>query len=153
MTDEDLRISVRRLLARQLFGVLATRGEDGRPHLSIVSFVSVDDLGGIIFATSRSTRKYRYLRDRPEVSLFTDDRRDRMDDLMLVTGVEASGSARELAEPDRGAYKELYLAKYPELAEFADAPDTALVRIEVDRYDVVDHFQHLVVLETGRPAG
>ncbi|HRZ90925.1 MAG TPA: pyridoxamine 5'-phosphate oxidase family protein, partial [Spirochaetia bacterium] len=72
MTDEDLRISVRRLLARQLFGVLATRGEDGRPHLSIVSFVSVDDLGGIIFATSRSTRKYRYLRDRPEVSLFTD---------------------------------------------------------------------------------
>ncbi|HRZ91215.1 MAG TPA: hypothetical protein P5117_17170, partial [Spirochaetia bacterium] len=75
------------------------------------------------------------------------------DDLMLVTGVEASGSARELAEPDRGAYKELYLAKYPELAEFADAPDTALVRIEVDRYDVVDHFQHLVVLETGRPAG
>lgn len=153
MTDEDLRISVKRLLARQLFGVLATRGEGGRPHLSIVSFVSVDGLGGLVFATPRSTRKYRYLRDRPEVSLFADDRRDRMDDLMLVTGVEASGMARELAEPDRGAYKELYLTKYPELAEFADAPDTALVRIEVDRYDVVDHFQHLVVLETGRPDG
>lgn len=149
MTEEDLRISVKRLLARQLFGVLATRGEGGRPHLSIVSFVSVDDLGGLVFATPRSTRKYRYLGERPEVSLFADDRRDRMDDLMLVTGVEVSGTARELTGPDRGAYRGLYLAKYPELAEFADAPDTALVRIEADRYDVVDHFQHLVVLETG----
>lgn len=114
-----------------------------------MSFVSVDDLGGLVFATPRSTRKYRYLCERPEVSLFADDRRDRMDDLMLVTGVEVSGTARELSGRDREACRGLYLAKYPELSEFADAPDTALVRIEADRYDVVDHFQHLVVLETG----
>lgn len=149
MTDTDLRISVKRLLARQLYGVLATRGEGGRPHLSIVAFVSVDDLGGLVFATPRSTRKFEYLSKRPEVALFSDDRRERIDDLMEVTGVEVSGRARELSDRERGAYRSLYLSKFPEMTEFVDAPGTALVRVEVDRYDVVDHFQHVLVLELG----
>ncbi len=149
MTDTDLRISVKRLLARQLYGVLATREEGGKPHLSIVAFVSADDLGSLVFATPRSTRKFEYLTRRPEVALFSDDRRERIDDLMQVTGVEASGKARELPARDREGYRALYLSKYPEMTEFVNAPGTALVRIEVERYNVVDHFQHVLVLDVG----
>lgn len=151
MTDNDLKISVKRLLARQLFGVLGTRDDAGRPHLSIVSFVSADDLRSLVFATPRSTRKFAYLSERAEVALFADDRRERIDDLMDVIGVEAAGAARELSADERGPYRDLYLAKYPELAEFVDAPGTALVRIAADRYDVVDHFQHVLVLRMGAP--
>lgn len=151
MTDNDLKISVKRLLARQLFGVLGTRDDAGRPHLSIVSFVSADDLKSLVFATPRSTRKYAYLEKRPEAAFFSDDRRERIDDLMDVIGVEAAGEARELADSEREPYRSLYLAKYPELAEFVDAPGTALMRIAVQRYDVVDHFQHVLVLRTGGP--
>lgn len=151
MTDIDLKISVKRLLARQLFGVLGTRDDAGRPHLSIVSFVSADDLQSLIFATPRSTRKFGYLMKRPEAALFSDDRRERIDDLMDVIGVEAAGEAHELSGHESGPYRELYLAKYPELAEFVDAPGTALMRIAVARYDVVDHFQHVLVLRMGGP--
>lgn len=151
MTDTDLKISVKRLLARQLYGVLSTRGEGGWPHLSIVAFISVDDLGGLVFATPRSTRKFEYLSKRPEVALFSDDRRERIDDLMEVTGVEVSGKARELLDPERGEYRSLYLSKFPEMTEFVDAPGTALVRVEVARYNVVDHFQHVLALELVRP--
>ena len=151
MKDTDLRISVKRLLARQLYGVLATRGEGERPHQSIVAFVSADDLGSLVFATPRSTRKFEFLSRRPEVALFSDDRRERIDDLMQVTGVEASGKARELPARERQGYRALYLSKYPEMAEFVDAPGTALVRIEVERYDVVDHFQHVLILDLGTP--
>lgn len=153
MTDTDLRISVKRLLARQLYGVLATRGEGGRPHLSIVAYISADDLGGLVFATPRNTRKFEYLSKRPEVALFSDDRRERIDDLMEVTGVEVSGTAREVPARDRGGYRALYLSKFPEMAEFVDAPGTALVRVDVDRYDVVDHFQHVLVLSLREPGG
>jgi len=146
MTDNDLKISVKRLLARQLFGVLGTRDDAGRPHPSIVSFVSADDLRSLIFATPRSTRKFGYLSKRPELALFTDDRRERIDDLMDVIGVEVAGEARELNGDECGPYRELYLAKYPELTEFVDSPDTALIRIAVERYDVVDHVQHVLVL-------
>ena len=52
---------------------------------------------------------------------------------------------------ERQGNRALYLSKYPEMAEFVDAPGTALVRIEVERYDVVDHFQHVLILDLGAP--
>ena len=147
--SNELTTVVKQLMARQLYGVLATQGDSGAPHSSIVAFVSADDLCSVVFATPRNTRKYRFMVARPTVSFFVDNRRERADELMQVVGIEASGTARELSVTHCERYRALFLAKYPEMAAFADSPGSAFVRISVARYDVVDHFQHVLVLPTG----
>jgi general stress protein 26 len=146
MTETELRTHVKLLLARQSFGVLATQGESGMPHLSIVAFLSADDLGSLVFATPRGTRKFGYLSAQPGAAFFVDDRRDRIDDLMEVTGIEAVGRASELLGEEREKYRDLFLAKYPAMTGFFDSPGSAVFRIAVETYNVVDHFQQMRVL-------
>ncbi|TVR04122.1 MAG: pyridoxamine 5'-phosphate oxidase family protein [Spirochaetaceae bacterium] len=145
-TTRELSTVVKQLMARQLYGVLATQGDAGTPHTSIVAFVSADDLNSVVFVTPRKTRKYRFLTERPSVALFVDNRRERADELMQVIGIEVTGTARELAGTHRNRYRAIFLAKYPEMAEFADAEDSSFIHVAVSRYDVVDHFQHVMVL-------
>jgi heme iron utilization protein len=144
--SNDPTTVVKQLMARQLYGVLATQPDSGAPHSSIVAFVSADDLCSVVFATPRNTRKYRFLIARPEVSLFVDNRRERADELMQIVGIEANGTAHELSGLQLERYRAHFLAKYPEMAAFADSEESAFIRISVARYDVVDHFQHVLVL-------
>lgn len=146
MSEQELRRAVKRLLTHQPYGVLATLDDAGRPHTSIVAFVTADDLGSIVFCTPRNTRKCRYLALRPQVSFFCDDRRSGPEALMQVIGVEASGIAHEVDEDTAAVYRQLYLAKYPGMDGFVHAPESLLLRVAVERYDVVDHFQHVTVL-------
>ncbi len=153
MSDGDLSSRVKRILSEQLYGVLTTVNDAGEPHSSIVAFVSADDTRTLVFVTPRNTRKYRYALDRPRVALFIDDRRDRSEELMQVTGIEARGAVEPLSPESCGLYRELYLAKYPAMREFMDAPGSAIMRIAVERYDVVDRFQHVMVLRPGENTG
>ena len=149
VSEGDLSSRVKGIFAEQLYGVLTTVNDAGEPHSSIVAFVSADDLRSIVFVTPRNTRKYRYALARPRVAVFIDDRRDRVDELMQVTGIEACGSVEVLARESYGLYRELYLSKHPAMQEFVDAPGSAIMRIAVERYDVVDRFQHVMVLPPG----
>lgn len=153
MNEHELRTSIKALLHSQLYGVLSTQGEGGVPHASIIAFASADDLSAIVFATPRNTRKYSYMLARDRVSFFIDDRRARKEELMEVSGLEAQGRVRELLDRERDDYRAIYLARHPDMASFVDAPGSALMRLEVERYDMVDHFQHVLVLSPGGPGG
>lgn len=149
MTNYELRSAVKQLMASELYGVLATQSGSGAPHSSIVAFVSADDLTSVVFVTPRNTRKFANIEARPAVSFFVDNRSDRVDELMRVIGIEAHGNAHELSAEQGCAYRALFLAKYPQMSGFAQAPGSALMRITVSHYDVVDHFQHVLVLPAG----
>ena len=146
VTNRALKAAVKQLMSTQLYGVLATTSDSGAPHCSIVAFVSADDLAGLVFVTPRNTRKFAYLRARPQISLFVDNRSDQADNLMQVIGAEAGGSAHELSGDEADPYCELFLAKYPQMSGFVRAPGSAIVRIAVEHYDVVDRFQHVLML-------
>ena len=149
-----LRTFLRELFASQQFSVLATWSE-GRLHTSIVAFASTNDLGAVLFATPKATRKFHYLTAHPEVSLFVDNRSNDAADLYRVTGVTISGTAGVPSESDREVMLRLYLRKHPYMEEFARSPGTALVKVKVRRYDVVTEFQNVMVLEIekGETAG
>lgn len=148
MDHDELRTRIKQVLASQLYGVLSTQGEQGMPHASIIAFASADELRSIVFATPMNTRKHRYMRDRPGVAFFVDDRRENREELMQVVGIEATGQAIELTGDEKQAYRSILVAKNPQMAGFVDSPDSALIRITVKEYDVVDHFQHVQVLPT-----
>lgn len=146
MDERELRTKVSTIVGTQLYGILSTQGEAGSPHASIIAFVTADALGSLVFATPRNTRKFTYLVERPEAAFFIDDRMARPDELMEVTGIEVRGRVTELSGDELSTYRALYLARHPAMTSFIDAPGSALMRMTVDRYDVVDHFQHVLVL-------
>ena len=134
------------LMNEQLFAVLSTTGTAGL-HSVIVSFVSADDMREILFLTPRQTRKFHNIMKYKEVTLFIDNRSNRITDTQRTIGVEAVGRAEEADEDSRERYRNLYLQKYPEMCDFAEAQNTALIKITVDRYEVVQHFQNVTILE------
>jgi general stress protein 26 len=149
MDKKQLRGMLNRLLGEQLFAVLATVGERA-PHLNIVSFAAADELQTILFATPRQTNKFANLRAHPEVSLFVDNRSNRLRDLQEVHGVEIAGAAAEASGEAAERYRELFLARFPELEGFLDSPGTALMAVRVRRYDVVHRFQEVLFWEVQR---
>ncbi len=153
MNEHELRTRIKALLYSQLYGVLSSQGEGGLPHASIIAFASADDLSSIVFATPRNTRKYSYMLARDRVAFFIDDRRARKEEIMDVSGLEAQGRVRELLDKEREDYRAVFLARQPDMASFVDAPGSALMLLDIERYDMVDHFQHVLVLSVGPNEG
>ncbi len=138
------------LLRSQRFAVLATESETG-PYSSLIAFWAADDLTHVVFATMRATRKFNYLVAHPRVALLFDDRSNRDVDVRQAMAVTATGSARELADVDaRATAVGEYLAKHPHLASFVASPGCAIVKVDIDAYYVVTHFQSVVELHMPR---
>ena len=131
------------LLTVQKLGILATLGQ-AYPYQNIVAFAASGDLKNILFATKRSTSKYKNLISRKRVAIFIDDRSNRETDFQQATGITALGAALELRGLGRDKFAKLFLRKHPSLREFLAAPDCALFSIRVRAYYVVLHFQDVV---------
>ncbi|MBC8456463.1 MAG: pyridoxamine 5'-phosphate oxidase family protein [Deltaproteobacteria bacterium] len=143
---EDLNTvkkDLKALFRSQNLAVLATQ-EGDRPYLTLVAFVSSEDLRYLLFTTTRSTRKYANLSASSGVAMLVDNRSNEPSDFRWAMAVTATGKAEEI---DRNQEKELfdaYLAKHPHLQEFATSPTCAFVRIRVDTYYVVTRFQKVL---------
>lgn len=146
MEDLDrLKDKLRSLLATQRLAVLATQGR-GQPYGSLVSFASTRDGREILFATSRATRKYANLKAEPRVALVIDNRSNQESDVHEAVAVTATGRAEEVPDAERSDLIQVYLAKHPYLADFVAAPTCALLRVRVETYYLVSHFQQVAEL-------
>lgn len=133
---------VLRLLAEQSLGVLATNRR-GHPYASLVAFAASDDLRCLYFATTRATRKFHNLAEDAQTALLIDNRHNQAHDFYAAAAVTAYGPALEIEVPERTAIESLYLARHPQLKTFVTAPSSALFRIMVEKYDLVERFQQV----------
>lgn len=146
MEDLDrLKEKLRNLLATQRLAVLATQGQ-GQPYGSLVSFATIRDGREILFATSRTTRKYANLQAEPRVALVIDNRSNQESDFHEATAVTATGKAEEVPDAEKADLIEIYLGKHPYLADFVSAPTCALLRVRVETYYLVSRFQQVAEL-------
>ena len=143
MNFRELDSIVSRLLTSQRLAVMASYG-DNQPYTSLVAFAASADLRAIYFATSRATRKFANLSKCARVSMLIDNRSNRQRDFQQGIAATALGSVSEVEKIEAA---ELYLRKHPHLKDFIDSPDTALLRIRVERYYVVSRFQDVNLLE------
>jgi hypothetical protein len=60
--------------------------------------------------------------------------------------VTALGRAAEIEDNERASFLDLYLSKHNHLRAFATAPTCALVKVDVERYEVVNRFQQVLEL-------
>jgi nitroimidazol reductase NimA-like FMN-containing flavoprotein (pyridoxamine 5'-phosphate oxidase superfamily) len=134
------------LLGSQLVGVLSTNGAYG-PYASLVAFAASNDLKHLVFATHRKTRKYANLSRESRVAFLVDNRNNRPSDTCRSAGVTALGRAEALQAQGKAEWLTRYLQRQPHLEEFIRSPGSVLVRIQVQRYLLVSHFQDVVELE------
>jgi uncharacterized pyridoxamine 5'-phosphate oxidase family protein len=125
---------LREIVSTQYFAVLNTIGQ-GLPHSNLVSFAATEDLKSLIFVTGRNTRKYRNVQDNHNVSLLIDNRTNRPSDTSQAIAIAAIGIARE-ATDNRSLLRDILLARHPQLRQFVEAPDSAIMLVTIRKYIV-----------------
>lgn len=138
---DDRRV-LHELCAGQHLAVLATDTGTG-PYTNLVAFVATPDLHQFYFITPRTTRKWAHLEYNSQVALLIDDRHNTVADFSQAAAATVLGAAKELQGAAKQSALDLYLGKHPTLAEFAVAPDCALLRIQVTKIYLVNRFQHV----------
>ena len=143
--DLTLRRTLEDLLRSQRLAVLATHRAGG-PYTSLVAFASTEDLKQLVFATTRSTRKYANLLEDSRVALLIDNRSNQDSDIHAAAAVTATGEADEVPIGERKGLEQIYLAKHPHMKDFVSSPSCALIRVKADTYYLVRKFQHVLEL-------
>lgn len=127
----------------QLLAVLATQDE-ATPYASLVAFASNEKLTYLLFATPKATRKYSNMQTNPAVALLIDNRKNTKEDIQEATTVTALGRVEQIENFERSIMEKIYLMKHPHLADFLHSTKTAFLKIRIEKYVVVTHFQHTV---------
>jgi len=136
--------------SQEYFSVLATQNKS-QPYTSLVNFAMTADCKTIIFATPRNTQKYRNIIKTKSVALLIDNRSKKIKNLMGTEAVTVVGNARPVKKgKSRDAFAGIYIKKHPDLAEFINAPSTALIVLEAKLCLHVSQFQTVSVWDCGR---
>ena len=85
-----LKQTIAKLFSTQKLAVLSSFGNE-QPYASLVAFTVTDDLKHIIFATTRSTRKYANLSAESKVALLIDNRSNDEKDFSYAVAATALG--------------------------------------------------------------
>jgi nitroimidazol reductase NimA-like FMN-containing flavoprotein (pyridoxamine 5'-phosphate oxidase superfamily) len=110
----------------------------------LIAFAVSRDHRTVIFATSKTTRKYKNMSNEHAVSILLDNRSQTADDLDGAQAVTLLGTAKEVrAMAKRDAYRMRFVEKHPELAAFTDKPDTAIMAVTIRQAVHVARFQDL----------
>ena len=141
--DASPAAALRELLEGQLLGVLGTHYQCA-PYTSLVAVVPSGDLRELVFATARSTRKFRNLDADPRASMLIDNRDNVPGDFADAAAATAVGRCVELAGERRGEAAKRMIRRHPQLESFVSSPSCALMVLEVEVYMLVQRFQQVV---------
>jgi len=141
---DNVMKKLKNLMGSTQLAVLAT-DHSGEPYASLVAFAFSENLREILFATSKATRKFSYLKDNNRVSLLVDNRSNSIEDFQNAMAVTIMGTASLIEEDERQNYfLKLYLDRLPHLSEFVASPDCALILVKVTSYYLVENFQNVM---------
>jgi Pyridoxamine 5'-phosphate oxidase len=101
-----------------------------------VAFAATDDLRNLLFTTSRDTSKYRNIVAESQVAILVDNRPNKSSDFSKAIAVTAVGRAKEARGKERDRLLGIYLTKHPQLKDFANVADNALVKVGIENYEV-----------------
>lgn len=102
--------------------VLAT-SDGNTPHTSLMTYFLDHAVMKFYFLSRKTSKKSKNLRKSPHVSLLIDRRDENL--AVTIEGVYSPVKKKQTVE----AIKKLYLMKHPHMTDFAEHPDTELIRI------------------------
>jgi nitroimidazol reductase NimA-like FMN-containing flavoprotein (pyridoxamine 5'-phosphate oxidase superfamily) len=138
------REALEQLIKEQRLAVLSTVLPDGKSaYASLVAYAATEDLDALIFVTARGTSKHENLALHPGVCLLIDSRLNNESDFESAVAVTALGVSRETSGAERDKLLALYSARHPSLEAFAGEPNSAVIRVDINRYVFVSKFQQV----------
>ncbi len=143
--NKIFRKRLEELFRSQNLAALSTH-HAGQPYASLVAFYADEDLKHIYFVTPKTTRKYANLTADNRVAMMINSSTNQASDYHQAISVTAVGKAKDITGADKKRILTFYLTKHPHLVDFVRAPTCALVRVAVDSYYMVKHFQHVTEL-------
>lgn len=146
-TREEALHFLQAFFSKQNLAVLATQ-HHGNPYVNLIAFAHTDDLKHLIFATTRSTRKFSYISEDARVALLIDNRRNMEADFHEASAVTALGRTEEAG--DKSEFFDLYINKFPYLRDFVLSPTCALLRVCIEKYIIVQKFQNVTEVDICR---
>jgi nitroimidazol reductase NimA-like FMN-containing flavoprotein (pyridoxamine 5'-phosphate oxidase superfamily) len=119
--------------------VLATVSE-GKPHCSLMSYVSDEEGQEIYMISHRQTKKYFNLMKNPTVSLLIDTREEKKGQRRIdIKALTVSGEFQTINDPGK---KDLihtkFLKRHPQLTEFLYDPEAELFSIKIRSFQLLD---------------
>ena len=142
--QETVRDQIATLLSEQRLATLSTCSAAGQPYASLIAFDAEPDLTGVAFATSRATRKFANLTANARAALLIENSRNLKSDIYEAMAVTVLGTVSEISGEPLAAVLARYTRKHPHLAQFVQAPSTAVLRLTVDVYYLVNRFQKVM---------
>lgn len=147
---DTVRRQIEILLFEQRLASLSTCSAEGHPYASLIAFDAASNLGTLVFATSRATRKFANLAHNARAALLVENSRNLKSDIFEAMAVTVLGTVSELTGFSQEEALTRYIAKHPHLAGFVQAPSTALLQLEVEVYYLVNRFQKVMAYHVGR---
>jgi len=118
------------------FAVLATEGS-GQPHASLIAVTPMEGYRKLIFATYQNTHKFQNLAQNGKVAVLVESIDIKKSGLQESFVLTAFGHVEEIEAEENKMVFEAHLERHPELLSFMQSEDCSLIRIKVDRYQVV----------------
>ncbi len=145
MDSADVKKKIVDYLNTHNIMTLATVQPDGLPSVRTLEYAS--DGATVYFATFKSSRKVRDIQQKPQVAYTVDED---YKDWMTIQGVMIEGVATILSDPAAmGQAAQVYIAKFPFVANFPPNPDLIFVKVEPvtgHYHDYTKGFNHSDVL-------
>ncbi len=124
------------LLKTCRLAVLATEG-DGQPHASLIAITPVQGFRQMIFATYRNTRKFENLVHNGRVAVLIHGEDFDSSGQQKGFALTAFGHAQEVGISEQEEAVHAHMERHPDLVNFLQSADFAIIRIKVEAYQVV----------------
>ena len=119
--------------------VLATVSE-GRPHCSLMSYISDEDGHEIFLISDKTTKKYANLMENPVVSLLIDTREEEKGQRRIyIKALTVSGEFQTIDDSvKKGLIREKFLKRHPHLIDFLNDPGAEIFSIKTKSFQLLD---------------
>ena len=126
-------------LVREMeFCVLATVSS-GRPHCSLMSYITDPECREIFMVTYPHTKKYKSLLENPWVSLLIDTREEgRNIALAQKRALTISGLYQKIDPAREREIQAKFLARHPQLRDMIEDPETEIISIRVQSFQLLE---------------
>ena len=138
MIELNQKVFLEKFLKSQRLAVIATQTQNNIPYTNLIAFSQTKKENELLFGTLRNTSKYRNIIINNKVSILFDNRANSVSDFQNAITITAIGTAHEV---DKQQYQDKFLAKHPNLGNFIQNKDCALMLINVEKYILIENFQ------------
>ena len=119
--------------------VLATVSE-GRPHCSLMSYISDEEGREIYMISHKQTRKYLNLMENPTVSLLIDTREEEKGQRRIyIKALTVSGEFQTIDDPVKKDFvRTKFLKRHSHLTDFLNDPGAEIFSIKIRSFQLLD---------------